>query len=176
LQSREISHPRHRFRIEYLGAGLGAQATYEGPTWLDAQATVPAPLEPVSGFAGEVREALRTRREFLRARGLGSVSAERERALSTRERAVVGRRVASQLGLTYVEVASAFRGTLKALPPLPSGRAFAQVVDQRSGRVTVVLVSGDGRRLDGRLVEVTVDATGRSALSLADRFTRGGRQ
>jgi hypothetical protein len=175
LQSREISHPRHRFRVEYLGASLGAQATYEGPTWLDAQPTLPPAPAPAAQFDGEVRAAQRRRAEFLRTRGLGPASPERERALSMTERAVVGRRIASELGLTYVDVATSFRGTLKGLPPLPSGRAFARVVDELTGRVTVVPVSGDARRLEGRVVEVTVDATGRSVLRPGDRLTRGER-
>ena len=84
-----------------------------------------------------------------------------------------GSRRPADLGLTYADTVSSFRGTLTTLPPLPSGRAYAQVVDQRGGRVTVVPVSGDVRRLQGRDVEVTVDAVGRSSLRAGPSHDRG---
>jgi hypothetical protein len=160
--------------VEYLGASLGTQTTYPGPTWLDGQTAAPRD-RPRWGFAGEVDKAVAGRVHFLRARGVEPGSPDQERRLSASERSLVGQRVAAALGLEYADAATGFRGILTALSPVPSGRAFAQIVDQRSGRVTVVPLNSDPRRLEGRLVDVRVDASGRSSLRATPNLNRGER-
>ena len=86
---------------------------------------------------------------------------------------LVGRRLAHDRGLHHLESATSLRGTLTVCPPLPSGRAFAQVVDERTKRLVLVPATVATARLEGRLVEVTTDQNQQVAVSPAPRLARG---
>jgi hypothetical protein len=88
------------------------------------------------------------------------------------ERLLVGRRLANDRGLFHVGSATSLRGTFTACPPLPSGRAFAQVVDERTKRLVLVPATVATARLEGRLVEVTTDQNQQVTVRLAPRIDR----
>jgi hypothetical protein len=174
LEARERSHPRRRLRVEYCGADLRTQATYPGPTWLDRQAAAPdgAPW----GFGAELRRAVEDRAAYLRSRGLdprgGSLTAEQ---LEASERTLLMRQLARDLGpeAAAAPLASGLRGVLRTAPPLPSGRAVAYVVDERSKRFAVVDATPETTRLTGRLVDVSVGAGGYLNVRPARPLARG---
>jgi type IV secretory pathway VirD2 relaxase len=172
LLARESSHPRHRLRVQYAGASVQTQVRYPGPTWLDRQPQS-APERASVGFGAELTTALRDRDAFLRARGLGMGAPDQAKRLDQMERLLLGRRLATDLGLLHVDVVSGLRGTLTACPPLPSGRAFARVVDDRTKRLVLVPATPETNRLEGRSVEVTVDQNQGVVLRPARRLTRG---
>ena len=172
LQAREGTHPRHRLSVEYAGASLQTQATYPGPTWLDRQPQH-APERASTRFAGELAAALKARAIYLLSLGLEVSSPDKARKLDATERLLVGRRLAADLGATYHEGSGTVRGELRAGPRLPSGRAFACVVDERSKRLLLVPASPETSRLEGRRVEVTVDQQRRFAVRQVGGLGRG---
>lgn len=172
LQARETSHPRHSLRVQYLGAPLHLQARYAGPTWLDRQ----APAEVTSGssrFIGELAVAMRDRAVYLMSLGLSSGHPDKEKRLEATERMLFGRRRAAQRRAAFDDSPGTFRGRLESRPPLPSGRAFAEVLDEKSNRLVVVPWTSDLRRFEGRDVEVVVDQAKRVVVRPARRLTRG---
>jgi type IV secretory pathway VirD2 relaxase len=171
LQARETSHPRHRLRVQYMGASVQTQAVYSGPTWLDRQPKG-APQGAPWGFGAELTAALRDRSAFLRSKGLDPASPDQASRLDSMERLLIGRRLASDLGLLHMESTSGLRGTLKACPVLPSGRVFAQVVDERSKRLVLVPATPETARLEGRLVEITIDQNQQVVVRSAPRLSK----
>lgn len=153
LEAREQSHPRRRLRVEYLGADLRTQVGHPGPVWLDRFDVTQS--GPLVGFAAEAKAARAARRTRLAQRGLDPDAPSTLTALLGEELAALGTRVARETGLAVVPAAVGFKGVLTALPPLPSGRAYAQVVDATTGRVVIVPESVTTRRLAGRPVEVS---------------------
>ena len=172
LQAREASHPRHRLRVQYMGANLGIQSTYPGPTWLDRQLPAP-PGRAAIGFAAELESAIRGRAAHLASIGLGAHPGTDAQRLDAMERLLVGRRLANDLGAVFDEGASSARGVLVNCPPLPSGRAFARVVDDRTKRLVLVPATIETSRLEGREVEVDVDQQKRAVVRQARRLNRG---
>ena len=98
---------------------------------------------------------------------------DQAKRLDQMERLLLGRRLATDLRLLHVEVVSGLRGTLTACPPLPSGRAFARVVDDRTKRLVLVPATPETNRLEGRSVEVTVDQNQGVVVRPARRLSRG---
>ena len=172
LQARERTHPRHNLSVEYAGATLQKQATYPGPTWLDRQFHR-APERATTGFGGELAAALKARAVYLLSLGIEVSSPDRARKLEATERLLVGRRLAADLGATFHEGPGSFRGVMSAGPRLPSGRAFASVVDERSKRLVLVPASPETRRLEGRRVDVTVDQQRRLVVRQTRDLGRG---
>jgi type IV secretory pathway VirD2 relaxase len=172
LQAREATHPRHRLNVEYVGPTLQRQATYPGPTWLDRQFQR-APERASTGFGGELAAALKARAIYLLSLGLEVSSPDKAKKLDATERLLVGRRLAADLGATYHEGPSTVRGVLTACPRVPSGRAFACVVDERSKRLVLVPASVETSRLEGRRVEVTVSQDRRLVVRQARGLGRG---
>jgi type IV secretory pathway VirD2 relaxase len=172
LQSREQTHPRRRLRVEYCGASLATQATYAGPTWLDRQASPPA-ARAAWGFGAELTEALSKRAGYLRGAGLDPARADFARKLEDTELTILSRQLARELRADQITAGSNVRGTLVVCPPLPSGRVFAQVLDERSRRFVLIPADPSARRLAGRLVDVSIDAKGRALLRAAHRLNRG---
>ena len=72
-----------------------------------------------------------------------------------------------------MEDISELRGTLTACPPQPSGRVFAQVIDEQTNRLVLVPATAATSRLDGRLVEVTKGPNNQVVVRAARRLTRG---
>jgi type IV secretory pathway VirD2 relaxase len=172
LQARETTHPRHRLRVQYAGASVQTQASYPGPTWLDRQPEA-APERARWGFGAELAASIAARVSWLRSKGIEPGAPDQAKRLDAMERLLVGRRLAHDRGLFQVESATSLRGTLTACPPLPSGRAFAQVVDERSKRLVLVPATPATARLEGRLVEVTTDQNQQVAVRPAPRLARG---
>jgi hypothetical protein len=172
LRAREGTHPRHRLLVQYSGANLGIQATYPGPTWLDRQAPG-VPGRAPEGFGAELEAAIRRRAAHLVSMGLSPRPGEDARRLDAMERLLLGRRLAGELGVTYDDSGTSARGTLTNCPPLPSGRAFARVVDPRTKRLLLVTASPQTARLEGREVDVTVDQNRRADVRPARSLNRG---
>jgi Protein of unknown function (DUF3363) len=148
------------------------QATYPGPTWLDRQPEESAERAPW-GFGAELAANAAKRVSWLRSKGIEPGRPDQAIRLDAMERLLVGRRLAADRGLLHVETASGLRGTLTACPPLPSGRAFAQVVDERTKRLVLVPATPATARLEGRVVEVTVDQNQQGVVRSAPRLARG---
>ncbi|HVV52496.1 MAG TPA: hypothetical protein VHO06_22710, partial [Polyangia bacterium] len=89
------------------------------------------------------------------------------------ERMLFGRRRAGELRAGFDDTAGTFRGKLESRPPLPSGRAFAEVLDEKTNRLVLVPWSNDLRRFEGRDVEVVVDQAKRAVVRPARRLSRG---
>jgi hypothetical protein len=174
LESRERTHPRRNLRIERLAGSLAGQATYPGPTWLDRQAPGATGRAPW-GFGAELADALSARASFLRARGLDRSSASFIHDMEATERTLFARQLARELQATHVEQVVGMHGTLTACAPLPSGRAYARVLDERAKRFVLVRLGPEMRGLEGRLVELSIDAGGRLSIRPARRLNRGDR-
>jgi len=172
LQAREATHPRHAILVQYLGAPLHLQARYPGPTWLDRQ----PPAELTAGsprFVGELAAAARDRAVYLMSLGLDSRAPGKEKRLEAIERMLFGRRRAAELRAAFDDTPGTFRGKLATRPPLPSGRAFAEVLDGKTNRLVLVPWSSDLRRFEGRDVEVVVDQAKRAVVRPTRRLGRG---
>ncbi len=172
LESRERTRPRRNVRIERLAGSLASQATYPGPTWLDRQAPG-ARGRALWGFGAELADAISARASFLRARGLDPSSVSFSHDLEATERTLVARQLARELQATHVEQVSGLRGTLIACPLLPSGRAYARVLDERAKRFVLVGFDPEMRRLEGHLVELSIGTNGRVSIRPARRLNRG---
>jgi len=172
LQARETTHPRHRLRVQYTGASVQTQATYPGPTWLDRQPPT-TPERARWGFGAELAASIAARISWLRSKGIEPGTPDQAKRLDAMERVLVGRRLAHDRGLHHLESATTFRGTLTECPPLPSGRAFAQVVDERTKRLVLVPATVATARLEGRLVEISTDQNQQVAVRAAPRLARG---
>ena len=172
LQAREATHPRHKIRVQYSGASLQTQTNYAGPTWLDRQPTR-APERAPTGFGAQLEAALQARAVYLLSLGIDTRSPEKAKRLDATEKLLVGRRLAADLGATYDPSTTTARGELVTCPPLPSGRAFARVVDERTKRVVLVPSTVETNRLEGREVEVTVDQNKNVLVRQARRLSRG---
>jgi type IV secretory pathway VirD2 relaxase len=172
LRAREASHPRHKLRVEYAGASLKIQSRYSGPTWLDRQA-ISAPERAPSGFGAELAAAARDRAAHLLALGLDGRSPEGQKRLESTERLLYGRRRAAEAGVNYDDNPGGARGVLVAGPPLPSGRAFAEVVDARTKRLVLVPWTVETARFFGREVEVAVDPARNITVRPARQRERG---
>jgi len=170
LADREKTHPRRRLRVEYCGANVATQASYPGPTWLDREAatTGRAPW----GFGAEVTEALAKRAAYLRASGRDPARPSFARELDEAERTVVERDLARELSAEPI-AAGALRGMLLVCPPLPSGRLFARIFDERRRRFAMVPADPAALRLAGRVVDVSLDGKGRVTVRAAPRLNRG---
>jgi type IV secretory pathway VirD2 relaxase len=172
LQARETTHPRHTVLVQYLGAPLHLQARYAGPTWLDRQ----PPAEVTRGssrFASELAAAARDRAVYLMSLGVDTRAPDKGKRLEATERMLFGRRRAAEVRASFDESPGTFRGKLASRPPLPSGRAFAEVLDEKTNRLVLVPWSGDLRRFEGRDVEVVVDQAKRAVVRPARRLSRG---
>jgi len=172
LQAREASHPRLAVRIEYLGAPLRVQARYAGPTWLDRQ-VVAGSEGPRPAFTTELAAAARERAVYLMSLGIDGASPDKHKRLEATERLLFGRRRAADVRASYEDASGTFRGKLVSSAPLPSGRAFAQVVDERTNRLVLVPWTVDLRRFEGQQVEVEVDAAKRISVRPPRRLSRG---
>lgn len=172
LEAREKSHPRRRLRVEYLGADLRTQVGYAGPVWIDRFGT--GRSGPAAGFAAEAAEAAARRRERLAQRGLDPAAPGTPASLLAEERAALGARVAHELGLSVVPPTAGFKGVLTSMPPLPSGRAYARIVDASTARVVIVPETATTRRLAGRSVEVSRATAGEVDVRATRRLDRGG--
>src|ERR1022692_3994784 len=171
LQARDATQPRLALRIEYLGAPLGVQTRYAGLTWLDGQVVGEA-VGPRPGFTKELAAAARERAVYLMSLGIDGASPDKQKRLEATERLLFGRRRAAELRASYEEAAGTFTGKLVSCPPLPSGRAFAQVVDQKTNRLVLVPWTVDLRRFEGRQVEVDVDQSKRVSVRPPRRLSR----
>jgi type IV secretory pathway VirD2 relaxase len=69
----------------------------------------------------------------------------------------LGQSVAGQLRMSYVSEPIGFRGRLTECVVAPSGREYAQVVDDRSGQFTLIPKPPEWDRLSGRTVELSRD-------------------
>ena len=58
-------------------------------------------------------------------------------------------------------------------PPLPSGRAYAELLDQKTNRLVLVPWSATVSAIEGRRVEVVVDQTKRATVRSPRRLDRG---
>jgi type IV secretory pathway VirD2 relaxase len=172
LQAREATHPRHRIRVQYAGASLHTQVNYAGPTWLDRQVSR-SPERASTGFGAELEAGLQARAVYLLSLGIDTRSPDKTRRLDATERLLFGRRLASDLGASYDPATGTARGVLVTCPPLPSGRAFARVVDERTKRLVLVPSTVETSRFEGREVEVTVDANKNVIVRQARRLSRG---
>ncbi|HVZ88954.1 MAG TPA: DUF3363 domain-containing protein [Polyangia bacterium] len=171
LQAREVSHPRHALLVQYLGAPLCVQTGYAGPTWLDKQ--LGAAEGGPGRFAGELVAAARERAVYLLSLGLDARSKDNERKLEATERLLLGRRRAAELGASFEEGPGTFRGKLVNRLPLPSGRAFAEVLDEKTKRFVLVPWSATVSAFEGRQVEVVVDQSKRATVRSPRRLDRG---
>jgi hypothetical protein len=88
------------------------------------------------------------------------------------EREALARRVTKELGLSYVEAPSEFRGRLTTCSPAASGRAYIRIVDYRRGQFTLLANSLAADRFDGRAVLLTRDRDGRLSLQLDREISR----
>jgi type IV secretory pathway VirD2 relaxase len=172
LQARETTHPRHRLRVHYAGASVQTQANYPGPTWLDKQ-PLASPERARWGFGAELDASASARVSWLRSKGIEPGAPDQAKRLDAMECLHIGRRLAEDRGLFHVEGPTTFRGTFTACPPQPSGRAFAQVVDERTKRLVIVPATMATARLEGRLVEVTTDHNQQVVVRPAPRLARG---
>jgi hypothetical protein len=171
LESRERTHPRRRLRVEVLGPDLRAQEMHMGPTWLDSQRATQPGRAPW-GFGAEVAGAVEARAAFLRGRGLDPSRPSFAADLEVAEHQLLMRRIARELGAAPAEQAGTLRGTLTLLPELPSGRVYARVFDQRAKRFFIAKLTPELRRLDGRLVDFSIDK-GRLNVRPVRRLNRG---
>ena len=89
------------------------------------------------------------------------------------ERLLYGRRRAAEAGVNYDDNSGGARGVLVAGPPLPSGRAFAEVVDARTKRLVLVPWTVETARFFGREVEVSVDHARNITVRSARQRERG---
>jgi hypothetical protein len=85
------------------------------------------------------------------------------------------RRLARDLSASHIAELGGLRGTLVSCAPLPSGRVYAHVLDERSRRFVVVPMTPDLRRLEGRTVDLSIDARGQLAIGPTRRLNRGDR-
>jgi hypothetical protein len=93
--------------------------------------------------------------------------------LEAAERGVLVRRLARDLGASHISEFGGLRGTLVSCAPLPSGRVYAHVLDERSRRFVVVPMTPDLRRLEGRTVDLSIDARGQLAIGPTRGLNRG---
>lgn len=171
LEARQISHPRHRLRVEYLGADLRTQIQHDGPVWLDRVAIGGSAGR--AGFAAEVAAAAAERRAEVSRRNLNPDAATTFAALVASEQAALSKTVAGELGLSVVAPEAGFRGVLTPIPPLPSGRAYARIVDAASGRAVLLPETAITRRLAGWAVEVSRVSAGGVEVRPTRRLDRG---
>jgi hypothetical protein len=172
LESRERTHPRRRLRVEVLGADLRTQATHPGPTWLDSQRVAQAG-RALWGFGAELAAAVAGRAAFLRSRGLDPSRASFTADLEAAEHQLLTRRLASELGAAPADQAGTLRGTLTLCPAMPSGRVYARVFDERAKRFVIAKLTPELRRLEGRLVDLSIDDKGRLNVRPVRRLNRG---
>jgi len=137
---RTAAHEAGRFggvQVEVLSDGSPArQARLLGATWLDR--TLIEDIRPaLTGFGGEVRQALDARRAFLTEQGLATRRGSGWKpapdllgALRRRELEAVGARLTAEAGLAYRPIADGevIRGTYRRQLNLVSGR-FAMIED-----------------------------------------------
>ena len=64
-------------------------------------------------------------------------------------------------------------GTLTLCPAMPSGRVYARVFDERAKRFVIAKLTPELRRLDGRLVDLSIDDKGRLNVRPVRRLNRG---
>lgn len=142
---------------------LARQTTVEGATWLDRQLVAREPVALVGrGFGAAVSEALATRTEWLKARGLADLREGRVRfapgllaSLRDRELGAAGRRLAAETGLRF-----------EALGEEPVRGVYRSRVDLASGRFVMVERDGEfrlapwGQALDRRLGQEVSGAQG----------------
>jgi type IV secretory pathway VirD2 relaxase len=172
LESRERTHPRRRLRVEVLGADLRTQATHPGPTWLDSQ-RLAQEGRALWGFGAELAAAVAVRAAFLRSRGLDPSRPSFIADLEAAEHQLLTRRLASELGAAPADQAGTLRGTLTLCPAMPSGRVYARVFDERAKRFVIAKLTPELRRLDGRLVDLSIDDKGRLNVRPVRRLNRG---
>jgi hypothetical protein len=172
LESRERTHPRRRLRLEVLGAELSAQATHPGPTWLDSQ-NATEPGRALWGFGAQLAEGIAARAAFLRNRGMDPSRPSFGADLEAAERQLLTRRSALELAAAPAEQAGVLHGTLTLCPVLPSGRAYLRVFDERAKRFAIARLTPELRRLEGRLVDLSIDDKGRQSIRPARRLNRG---
>ena len=171
LQARENTHPRHALLVQYLGAPLRVQTGYAGPTWLDKQ--LGAAEGGPGRFAGELASAARERAVYLLSLGLDARSQDNEKKLEATERLLLGRRRACELKASFDEGPGTVRGKLVSRSPLPSGRAYAEVLDEKTNRLVLVPWSASVSGFEGRQVEVVVDQAKRVSVRAPRRLDRG---
>jgi hypothetical protein len=71
------------------------------------------------------------------------------------EREALGRALGKNLGLAYVSEPVAFRGRVVACAPMPSGREYLRIVNERTGQFTLIEKSVGAERLEGQIVQLT---------------------
>jgi type IV secretory pathway VirD2 relaxase len=172
LESRERTHPRRLLRVEVLGADLRTQATYPGPTWLDSQRVAQAG-RALWGFGAQLAAAVSARAAFLRGRGLDPSRPSFTADLEAAEHQLLTHRLARELGAAPADQAGTLHGTLTLCPALPSGRVYARVFDECAKRFVIAKLTPELRRLDGRLVDLSIDDKGRLNLRPVRRLNRG---
>jgi type IV secretory pathway VirD2 relaxase len=160
--------------VQRLGGPIVAQATYRGPTWLDAVAATSPPRD-TGAFAAELADSLARREAALAAMRVDAREpAGRVAALIALEARTVGLRLADERGFTFVASPVGLTGTLTLAEKLPSGRQYAIVADEQLKQLWVIPASKPLRALEGQRVEGWRAPDGRLLVSAAgpDRAPR----
>jgi hypothetical protein len=158
LERRQREAPRYRQSVQAVPLSLDDQVVRRGPVWLDQVA--PTTLSS-RGFGADVRAALERRHGVLRELGIAPEDPERDTKLRELERRAVGRKMADhgQGREIFVEsTPNRFRGRAAVLV---DGLHVA-VTDGR--RFVLIEATPEARAMDGRVVELHRDASGRLAL------------
>lgn len=164
---------RPRVRVHRLGPPIAAQARYRGPTWLDAIADR-RPASEGTGFAREITDALARRGAALKAMGVDALPpGRRVAALAAVEAKALGRRLAAERGMAFVESMVAAEGAVSLSQRLPSGRQYAIVSDADSKRLWVLPATRELRLLEGQRVQSQRTPQGRLVISVAGPGRRG---
>jgi type IV secretory pathway VirD2 relaxase len=167
LEKRHREAPaRYRVSLEALPLGLDAQVRHHGPVWLDTLDGAPLATK---GLGAEVRAALERRREVLQELGIAPDDPERGAKIGDLRRRAVGKEMARQTGQQFLESAPpGFRGWVQRGP---EGSPYLAVSDGR--RFVLLPATREGLALEGKTVELALDARGRPVGLRAPNLDRG---
>ena len=166
---------RSPVQLRRLGPPLHFQQRYKGPAWLDTPEAA-AVATSGSGLAGEVERSLSRRDANLRAMGVPADDQNRAAALERIEARTLADQLASERGLRLADLTEPIEGRLAMSRPLPSGRRYAVVVDERSRQLCALPESRALRSLAGHEVRVIRDRDGRVAVTMSPRGRAPSRQ
>ena len=149
--------PAHQGRLRKEDERLEEQIRRAGPAWIDRIER--RSLAPY-GFGAEVRHAMAERDAAVRRLGIDPKAPERFDKLREVERVNVGRRMAEQIGETFVETPlDRFRGQLKIVDRQPGEGSYAVVSD--GARFAVVPLTREAKSFEGKMVSLSRDEQGR---------------
>lgn len=162
LTERERSHPRIRTSVTVLSDEPVGEVRHVRPTWLDQQAAAD-PTRAGYGFGAQVAAATRERAQVLAHLGIAGPGAEQRAELQRRVKLSLGSDLARAMNGTFLpEPPPGFRGRVapcQASPP--GGQQYLQIVDEPSRRLTLVAAADLPPGLEGQVVELRRDSTGR---------------